>query len=206
MVGEHFAAHGKHVLPAAMLLLSIMPVMATEQAPNDSSRSIAMPIYSADTKADAIVYYFHRTSLLRLIRKKPPILSRRLSPRCIGTPRRHKSRTFEATYKFKSRAMVRKVREYRNPIVLADECKQLLRGGKCGTHADVAAVLGVSRVRVTQLLNLIRLSPVVCKQVRGLGRSMAAPGHLRTLPSASEQVLAMAAKGGDTEKNPESQE
>ena len=60
-------------------------------------------------------------------------------------------------------------RTYRNPVFLAREWEKMLRSGKSASQTALARKLGVSRVRVTQVLNLLRLAPDVLEKIAGLG-------------------------------------
>jgi len=44
-----------------------------------------------------------------------------------------------------------------------------LDSGECSSAADLARKLGVSRARVSQVLNLLRLSPEVLDRIAALG-------------------------------------
>ena len=48
-----------------------------------------------------------------------------------------------------------------NPVKQAFIFKDLLEQGTCATQADLAKHLGMSRARVTQTLNLLKLAPVI---------------------------------------------
>jgi len=65
-------------------------------------------------------------------------------------------------------------RTYRNPVFLAWEWKKALETGHYPSQAALAWDLGVSRVRVTQVLNLLKLDPEVLEQIAGLGDSLTA--------------------------------
>ena len=60
-------------------------------------------------------------------------------------------------------------RTYRNPIFLAREWKKALETAKYPSQAALARELGVSRVRVTQILRLLKLSPEVLEKIAELG-------------------------------------
>jgi len=64
---------------------------------------------------------------------------------------------------------------YRNPIALAQEWQRVLDNGECATRADLARMLGVSRPRVTQVLDLLELAPEVISAIAALGDPMAGP-------------------------------
>lgn len=60
-------------------------------------------------------------------------------------------------------------RTYRNPIALALEWRRAVDRGYYSSQADLARRKNISRARVTQILNLLRLSPRVIGIVRDLG-------------------------------------
>jgi len=66
-------------------------------------------------------------------------------------------------------------RPYRNPVFLAREWEKMLRSGKYVSQSALARKLGVSRVRVTQVLNLLRLTPEALEKVAGLGDPLTSP-------------------------------
>ena len=51
----------------------------------------------------------------------------------------------------------------------------MLRSGKYSSQTALARKLGVSRVRVTQVLNLLRLAPEVLEKIAGLGDPLTSP-------------------------------
>ena len=69
----------------------------------------------------------------------------------------------------------RSKRTYRNPVILAREWKKMLESGKYASQTALARKLGVSRVRVTQVLNLLKLTPEVIEKIAGLGDPLASP-------------------------------
>jgi len=60
-------------------------------------------------------------------------------------------------------------RIYRNPIHLAREWQELITAGDLSTAAELSRKLGVSRARVTQVLNLLHLAPEVIDSIGDLG-------------------------------------
>jgi hypothetical protein len=60
-------------------------------------------------------------------------------------------------------------RQYRNPIYLAKEWRRVLDKGEYSSASALAKNLGVSRARVTQVLNLLKLAPAVISTVKELG-------------------------------------
>ncbi|MCL4466968.1 MAG: hypothetical protein M1401_04230 [Chloroflexi bacterium] len=66
-------------------------------------------------------------------------------------------------------------RQYRNPIVLAQEWQRVLDNGECASRADLARKLGFSRARVTQVLGLLDLAPEVVEALAALGDPTSTP-------------------------------
>ena len=60
-------------------------------------------------------------------------------------------------------------RQHKNPVCLALEWKLALDEGKHSSCAALARALGVSRARVTQILNLLDLSTAVKARVQEMG-------------------------------------
>ena len=58
---------------------------------------------------------------------------------------------------------------HRNPIILAQEWQGILAAGKYASPAEMARRIGVSRARVTQVLQLLKLSPNVLDRIVALG-------------------------------------
>jgi biotin operon repressor len=84
-------------------------------------------------------------------------------------------RTFRVVFEFppdlgEEKATKRKTsRACLNPVSLAWEWENALKSGNYQSQTALARDLGLSRVRVTQVLNLLRLAPEVIEQVAGLG-------------------------------------
>jgi hypothetical protein len=91
-----------------------------------------------------------------------------------GSPSKLKDRTFRATFHFLDdgklqRANVRRVpRLYRNPVILAQAWQQAITSGEYHTRAEFARRQGISRARVTQVLNLMNLAPDVLDTIAAL--------------------------------------
>lgn len=85
----------------------------------------------------------------------------------------------------------------RNPIALAREWEALLADGTFASRADLARKFGVSRARVTQVLNLLDFAPAVLEIISALGDPLPGRGiaehTLRQLirfpPEEQEHVL-----------------
>ena len=60
------------------------------------------------------------------------------------------------------------VKTYRNPIFLAKEYKQMIDSGEVRNQAELARKLGISRARITQMLNLLKLNPSTIKKLENL--------------------------------------
>jgi hypothetical protein len=66
-------------------------------------------------------------------------------------------------------------RQYRNPIYLAKEWRRALDNGAYVSPAALARNLKVSRARVTQILNLLQLSPSAKEIISSLGDPVKKP-------------------------------
>ena len=60
-------------------------------------------------------------------------------------------------------------RIYRNPICLAREYKQMIDNGQVKNQAELARKLGISRARVTHILNLLKLDSLSIQELEKLG-------------------------------------
>jgi len=76
-----------------------------------------------------------------------------------GSPDWNIWRTFVSQFTFnitvKSPPIIKKT--YRNPIYLAKEFKELIDSGEVKNQAELARLKSISRARVTQILNLLKL-------------------------------------------------
>ena len=66
-------------------------------------------------------------------------------------------------------------RQYRNPIVLAKEWRKALDNGEYASPAALARELKVSRARVTQILNLLKLPKIIIEKVSAIGDPLPKP-------------------------------
>jgi hypothetical protein len=57
---------------------------------------------------------------------------------------------------------------YSNPLRLALEWKKGLETGRYASQAAIAREHGISRARVTQLMNLLKISPAILQMTDGL--------------------------------------
>jgi len=86
-------------------------------------------------------------------------------------PRQDDYRTFTSTFHFPSK--VTKTNQikhvYRNPIYLAKEYKQMIDNGQVKNQSGLARKLGISRVRIHQILNLLKLDYSIVQELKRLG-------------------------------------
>jgi hypothetical protein len=80
-------------------------------------------------------------------------------------------RTFISTFHFprKVTKAIQIVRIYRNPIYLAREYKQMIDNRQVKNQSGLACKLGISRVRIHQILSLLKLNPLVVQELERLG-------------------------------------
>ena len=91
-----------------------------------------------------------------------------------GSPDCSIDRTFTSTFYFPPKAMKANkiVRIYRNPIYLAREYKQMIESGKVRNQSELAQLKGISRARVTQILNLLKLDKNIIIKIEQIGDPM----------------------------------
>jgi DNA repair protein RadC len=63
-------------------------------------------------------------------------------------------------------------RIYRNPIYLAKEYKKIIDSGEVKNQAELAKIKGISRARVTQILNLLKLDFRIIQDLENLGDTL----------------------------------
>jgi hypothetical protein len=88
-----------------------------------------------------------------------------------GSPDCSIDRTF--VYQFNIQPIIKKAfspkKTYRNPIFLAREYKKMIYSGKVKNQADLARLKGISRARVTQILNLLKLDKSIIDNLEQIG-------------------------------------
>jgi len=101
-----------------------------------------------------------------------------------GSPDCSIDRTFTSTFYFPRKAMKANkiVRIYRNPVYLAREYKRIIDKGQAKNQSDLARKIGISRVRICQILNLLKLDSLIIQELEKFGD----PLKTRTI---SERVL-----------------
>jgi hypothetical protein len=90
-----------------------------------------------------------------------------------GSPDCSIDRTFTSTFNFpfKSTKANKTLPVYRNPIYLAREYKCMIDYGQVRNQSGLALKLGISRARVTQILNLLKLDSLIIQELERLGDS-----------------------------------
>ena len=87
----------------------------------------------------------------------------------IGSPVHTVSRTLQIFLNRSSRKNLAQRKTYRNPIAVANEWQSLINEGQVASRMELARVLGVSRARVTQILQLLTLAPYIIDAIVNLG-------------------------------------
>ena len=91
-----------------------------------------------------------------------------------GSPDCNIDRTF--IFKFYFQTAVKKSsssrKTYTNPIYLAKEYKKMIDNGQAKNQAELARKLGISRARVTQILNLLKLDKSIINNLEQIGDPM----------------------------------
>ena len=98
----------------------------------------------------------------------------------LGSPNGSIHRTFRAIFEmpvvpFNHNLIKIGKREYRNPIYLAQEWREALDNNKYASPAALARSLKISRARVTQIMNLLDLSPEAITLISSLGDPLRKP-------------------------------
>lgn len=94
-----------------------------------------------------------------------------------GSPSPSIGRTFRAVFEMPQPQTKQKLNkiskhQYRNPIFLARQWHMDLVERKYDSRADLSRKLGVSRARVTQILNLLKLPEDIIKKVCAIGDNL----------------------------------
>ena len=76
-------------------------------------------------------------------------------------------RTFISTFHFPKKVTKANpiTRIYRNPIYLAREYKRMIDNRQVKNQSELAKLKGISRARVTQILNLLKLDSLVVQEL-----------------------------------------
>jgi len=88
-----------------------------------------------------------------------------------GSPDCNIDRTF--IYQFYFQIVVKKFptpkKTYRNPIYLVREYKKMIDSGEVKNQAELARIIGISRARATQILNLLKLDSYIIQELGKFG-------------------------------------
>jgi hypothetical protein len=98
----------------------------------------------------------------------------------IGSPSLSIDRTFRAVFKMprttQNQGLIKICkRQYRNPVCLAKQWQKDLSEGKYSSQTDLSRKVGVSRARVTQVLNLLKLPRGIIEKAITLGDPLTKP-------------------------------
>jgi hypothetical protein len=88
-----------------------------------------------------------------------------------GSPDCSIERTFISTFYFPHKITKANqiVHIYRNPIYLAREYKRMIDNGQVKNQSGLARKLGISRVRIHQILILLKLDSLIIQELEKLG-------------------------------------
>ncbi len=88
-----------------------------------------------------------------------------------GSPDWNIDRTFTSIFYFPQKLTESIVNKpvYRNPLYLAKEYKAMIDSSKVKNQAELTKIKGISRARITQMLNLLKLSKSIINNLEKLG-------------------------------------
>ena len=88
-----------------------------------------------------------------------------------GSPGCSIDRTFTSIFYFPRKATKSNKTKpiYRNPVYIAREYKQMINKGQVKNQSDLAKKLGISRVRIHQILSLLKLDTIIVQELEKLG-------------------------------------
>ena len=91
--------------------------------------------------------------------------------KCLGSPDCNIDRTFISKFYFPRK--VTKANKtnsiYRNPIYLAREYKRMIDNGEVKSQSELAKLKCISRARVTQILDLLKLDSLIIEELENFG-------------------------------------
>ena len=88
-----------------------------------------------------------------------------------GSPDCNIGRTFISTFHFPKKVTKANpiTRIYRNPIYIAKEYKEMIDNSQVKNQSGLARKLGISRVRIHQILSLLKLDSLIIQELEKLG-------------------------------------
>jgi len=88
-----------------------------------------------------------------------------------GSPDCSIDRTFTSTFYFSHKVTKSNqiARIYRNPIYLARKYKRMIDNDQVKNQSGLARKLGISRVRIHQILSLLKLDTIIVQELEKLG-------------------------------------
>ena len=88
-----------------------------------------------------------------------------ISPNCLV------DRTFSSRILIPEKPVKPKIpaKIYRNPVIVAKEYKAMIDSGQAKNQSDLARFLGVSRVRVCQILSLLKMDKKKIQEIEKMG-------------------------------------
>jgi len=91
-----------------------------------------------------------------------------------GSPDCNIDRTFTSTFYFPHKTLkTNKINHiFRNPVYLAKEYKEMIDSGNVTNQTELAKIKGISRARVTQILNLLKLDKNIILKIEQIGDPM----------------------------------
>jgi DNA invertase Pin-like site-specific DNA recombinase len=91
-----------------------------------------------------------------------------------GSPDCNIDRTFTSTFYFPHKATKSNKTKpvYQDPIYLAKEYKKMIDLGEAKNQAELARIKGISRARVTQILNLLKIDKSTIDNLEQIGDPM----------------------------------
>ena len=93
---------------------------------------------------------------------------------CLDSPDCNIDRTFVSKFYFQTAVKKPSTtkKTYRNPIYLAKKYRKMIDSGEVKNQAELARIKGISRARVTQILNLLKLNKNIIDNLNKIGDLM----------------------------------
>jgi hypothetical protein len=109
-----------------------------------------------------------------ILKKKKALQQMPKGLELFGFPDCNIDRTFISKFYFQTAVKNPSIpkKTYRNPIYLAKEYKEMIDSGDAKNQAELAKIKGISRARVTQILNLLKLDKNIIDRLEQNGDPM----------------------------------